>query len=341
MTNVGVIGLGMMGATHLDAYAKHPGARVVAVAERNEDLRHGRRRAAGNIEGQAQGNAQLDAARKYAEGMELIEDPDVDLVDICLPTPLHLEYAAAALKAGKHLLVEKPLARTAADAFALADLAAQAPGVAMPAMCMRFWPGWDWLKEAVDDRRFGRVLAAHFRRVSSHPQGRFYADGDASGGALLDLHIHDTDFVQYCFGTPDAVFSRGYSHITSATDHVATHYLYKDGPMVTAEGGWAMTAGFPFTMQYTVNFEQATAAFDIAADPKLRVTRGGRTEAVELPGTMGYEHEIGYVLRCIAANEKPKRVTLRDAAASVAITEFELASIRSGAPEPVRLPAAR
>ena len=84
----------------------------------------------------------------------------------------------------------------------------------------------------------------------------------ACGGAILDLHIHDTDFVQHCFGKPKAVFSRGYSRPTNAIDHVLTHYLYDDVPLVTAEGGWAMTPGFGFQMQYTVNFERATAVFD-------------------------------------------------------------------------------
>ena len=106
MVNVGVIGLGMMGATHLDAYAKRDDVAVVAVSDADPDKLSGKKAAGGNIEGQAQGGVDLSKASKYAEGMALIDDPQVELVDICLPTPMHMDYALAVLKAGKHLLVD-------------------------------------------------------------------------------------------------------------------------------------------------------------------------------------------------------------------------------------------
>lgn len=339
MINVGVIGLGMMGQTHLDVYAKRRDVKIVAVSDRDKDRLHGKQKAAGNIEGQAQGGVDLSSVKKYEEGLDLIADPDVQLVDICLPTPLHRAYAEAALKAGKHLLVEKPLARTSEEAHAIADAAEEAAGVAMPAMCMRFWPGWDWLKRAVDEGTYGKVLSAHFRRVASHPGGPFYSDGDACGGAVLDLHIHDADFVQHLFGMPEAVFSRGYSRVTNRLDHVTTHYLYPDGPMVVAEGGWAMSKGFGFSMQFTVNFERATAVFDIGEKHPLKLVRDGKAEPVDLPAGMGYEHEIDYLIRCIAGGKRPERVTLRDAARSVEIVEAEVKSAATGHIAAVAQPA--
>ena len=331
MVNVGVIGMGMMGSTHLDAYSKHKSATIVAVSDRDEDLLHGRRSASGNIEGQAQGGVDLSAAKKYAEGMDLIRDPNVELVDICLWTPLHLEYALAALKAGKHLLIEKPLARTHAEAVKLAAAAEKAPGLSMCAMCMRFWPGWDWLKAAVDSGRYGPVRCAQFRRVADHPGGPFYSDGDQCGGAILDLHVHDTDFVQYLFGTPKAVYSRGYSRITSATDHVVTQYEYDDVPIVVAEGGWDMAKGFGFTMRYAVNFDKATAVFDLAAPHPLTLIEPDKgAMPVALDEGMGYGREIDYFLNCIATGTRPSTVTLTSAAESVRIVEAELESVRTG-----------
>ena len=140
---VGVIGLGMMGMTHLDVYGKRDDVKVVAIADRNDDLLHGRKQAKGNIEGQAQGGFDFDSVKKYSEGMDLINDPDIDVIDVCLPTFLHLEYGKAVLEAGKHLLLEKPLARTSADALELVEAAKKAKGFAMPAMCMRFLAGLD------------------------------------------------------------------------------------------------------------------------------------------------------------------------------------------------------
>ncbi len=335
MINVGVIGLGMMGLTHLDVYAGSSGlAKVVAIADADANRRSGKTKAVGNVQGQAQGRFDLAQVRGYADGMELIHDPQVQLVDICLPTPLHKPFTIAALEAGKHVLVEKPLARTSADAFAIADAADRAfdksGAIAMPAMCIRFWPGWTWLKQAIDQNTYGRVLSARFTRLASHPGGAFYADHNASGAAALDLHIHDVDFVRYCFGKPRAVRSAGYSKPTAGIDHLLTHYLYDNIPLVTAEGGWAMSPGFPFAMRFLVNFERATAAYDLSATDPLLLYQDGKAEPIAIDKRQGYELEINYLLECIAHKKRPETVTLRDAAESVRIVEAEVESVRTG-----------
>lgn len=331
MINVGVIGLGMMGQTHLDAYSKRNDVRVVAVSDKDPRRLSGEIRAAGNVEGQAQGGFDLSKVRKFEEGKDLIADAEIDVVDICLPTHMHLEYGRAAIKAGKHLLLEKPLARTYEDAAKLAALAKRAKSVVMCAMCMRFWPGWSWLKKAVDEKTYGRTYAAQFRRVASHPGGAFYSNGELSGGAILDLHIHDTDFVQFLFGVPQAVSSVGYAKITSEVDHVVTQYHYDSVPLVVAEGGWAMAEKFTFKMAYTVNFERATAVYDMAAASPLTIYEYGKEpRAVELDKVMGYDLEIDYFLSCVKEGKKPKTVTLLDAARTIAIVEAESKSVRHG-----------
>lgn len=328
--NVGVIGLGMMGLTHLDAYAKRKDVRVVAVSDKDPKRLSGEVRAAGNVDGQAQGGFDLSTAKKYTEGVDLIKDKEIDVVDICLPTHMHVDFALMALKKGKHVLVEKPLARTAKDANKLAKAAAKAKGLSMCAMCMRFWPGWAWLKDAVNDGRYGKVLAAQFRRVAAHPGGFFYSNGELSGGAILDLHIHDTDFVHFLFGVPIAVESRGYSSVTTAIDHVSTHYIYDHIPLVVAEGGWAMAPKFSFKMAYTVNFERATANYEMGANPLTIYEPGKEPKVVELDPRMGYDLEIDYFINCINNNQKPATVTLDDAAKTIAIIEAEEKSVRTG-----------
>ena len=96
MIRVGVLGLSMMGVTHLDVYTDRDDVQVVAVADRNPDKLEGRRKAAGNVKGQAQGNFDLSRVRKYTDLRALVKDKEVDLVDVCLPTPLHLPFAPAA-----------------------------------------------------------------------------------------------------------------------------------------------------------------------------------------------------------------------------------------------------
>ncbi|MEM9752266.1 MAG: Gfo/Idh/MocA family oxidoreductase [Planctomycetota bacterium] len=337
MTKVGVVGLGMMGMTHLDVYAKRASAQgdvqVVAVADLDEARRTGKATAGGNIEGQAQGGFDFSSVKAYADAADLIADPEVDLVDVCLPTPAHARFAIAAMEAGKHLLIEKPLARTSEQAEKIITAAENAEGLTMCAMCMRFWPGWTWLKDAVDKQTYGRVLSATFRRVAEHPGGAFYRNGDACGGAILDLHIHDTDFVQYLFGMPNAVRSCGYSNTTGHIDHVTTQYYFDghDKPsLVTAEGGWSMAMGFGFQMEYMVNFENCTAVFDLAAEKPLKIFQAGQSAVfIPLPTGMGYEHEISYFLNCIAHGTSPARVTLASAAKSVSLIEAEIQSIQT------------
>lgn len=336
MVRVGVIGLGVMGTTHLDAYAQVADAQVVAVADRDPARLRGETKSDGNIEGQAEGGFDYSKVKQYAEGADLINDPDVDMVDICLATPLHAQFAIQALEAGKHVLIEKPFARTSEEAKRILDVAAKSKGKAMCAMCMRFWPGWDWLKQAVDSGRYGRVLSATFKRVGTHPGGPFYSNGELSGGAILDLHIHDTDFIQHLFGTPEAVSSFGYKKNTDHVDHVTTVYHYPDGPHVVAEGGWAMTKGYPFTMTYCVNFQNATAVFDISKDkPVMLYEPGKEPVAVELASGMGYAPQIAYFIDCIQSDRAPQRVTLADAAQSIVTIEAEAHSVASGQRQPV------
>jgi predicted dehydrogenase len=334
MIRVGIIGLGFMGRMHISAYAKVPGARLVAIADQDA------RRAGGDFSG-AWGNIAGAVERLDMTGItgttdmhSLIHSPEVDVVDVCVPTPAHESVAIAALEAGKHVLCEKPLALDSGAAQRIADAARGARGLFMPAMCMRFWPEWAWLKQAVVDGRFGAVRGATFRRVASMPPG-WFSNGSISGGGILDLHVHDTDFVYYLFGPPAGVFSRGYAKTSGKTDHVVTEYLYENGPaVVSAEGSWCMADGFAFTMRYTVNFERATVDFDIARDPALLVSANGQAEPVTLAGD-GYEGELAYFVECLTAGRKPATVTAEDAVMGLRILEAEQRSIESGRVERV------
>jgi predicted dehydrogenase len=264
--NVAVVGLGFMGVTHLRAYLALESARVVAVCDPARLPVNGVLRGVeGNIKTTA-GDLELGPRVKVCRALEeVLADPEVELVDLCTPTPLHAPQSIAALKAGRHVLCEKPLARTSAAAREILKAAESSRGFLMPAMCMRFWPGWSWLKEAAQARSYGKILAARFRRVSERPgwsrQGT-YAGGMDIGGALFDLHIHDSDFVNFLFVRPAGVFSTGVTGPAGSIDHVVTQYVFPGGPVVSAEGGWLLTQGF--NMSFTIHCERATLDFDLA-----------------------------------------------------------------------------
>ncbi len=327
---IGVLGLGMMGNTHIDAYRKRDDVELVAVADANPDRLSGREVAGGNVEGQAQGDSLIEGVRRYPDAAELIEKEALDIVDICLPTPAHLKFALIAIEKGRHVLVEKPVCRTAEQAEELRVAADASDRIIMPAMCIRFWPGWDTLIETVKDQRFGKLKSLSIQRLASHPGGPFYLDPEACGGALLDLHIHDTDFIYAALGKPQGVRTVGYSKITGGPDHISTQYLYDDA-LVVAEGGWAMAEGFPFTMRYDANFESATVRFDLGAEHPLTVLHTDGLEVhPELNPEMGYWHEIDDFISCVKEGRKPKVVTVADAVESLAINEAERASLATG-----------
>ena len=332
--NVAVVGLGFMGVTHLRAYLGNPLARIVAVCDINRQPVNGvLTGVVGNIK--KSDDLHLGPEVKAFHKLEdLLAEPEVQLVDLCTPTPLHSEQAIAALKAGKHVLCEKPLARTLAAARGLLQVAENSPGFLMPAMCMRFWPGWSWLKQVVDNAAYGKVLAARFRRVSEMPawsrQG-IYSGTNELGGALFDLHIHDIDFVNHLFGRPASVYSTGVTSSTDSINHVVTQYRYPCGPAVHAEGSWLLTQGF--NMAYTLHCERATLDFDLArgADALL-VTEAGQTpRVVKAEGADGYALEIDYILDCVASRRAPRIITARDGATALEICEAEESSIRTGA----------
>ena len=330
---VGVIGLGSMGSTHLDIYSQISEVEVVAVADPIKNRLDGSSKAEGNISGQAQGSVVGFEAKQYLDGMDLIDDPDIELVDICVGTNLHFVFVEAALAKGKHVLVEKPLARTYDEAKKIVELALNSSTNIMSAMCLRYWPAWVWLKKVIDNKKYGRCLSLTCKRQTSHPPGTFYSNDDECGGALLDLHVHDTDFINYCFGMPKAVFSQGYKGPSGGIDHVATHYIYdqsQNAPLVTAEGTWTMQEGYGFNMSYTANFEKATACYLLDDEETLTLFRSSyEPEIIKLDEGMGYEFEIRSFVDEILRGEKSDMTLLNQAAKSIAIIEAEQVSIRS------------
>lgn len=331
--NVAIVGLGFMGVTHIKSYQQLPGARIVAVCDAIrlpvDGVLGG---VSGNIHGAEAINLGKDI-RTYKNLEDLLADAEVELVDLCVPTPLHGPQAIAALRSGKHVLCEKPLARTSAIAREIANAARAAKGFFMPAMCMRFWPGWSWLKPLADQQTYGKILAARFRRVSAPPgwsRDSYFKGGD-SGGALLDLHIHDTDFVQFLFGRPTSVFSTGQSRFSGAIDHVVTQYQVAGGATVYAEGSWLLTSGF--NMSFTVIFERATVHFDSArgADALSVDEEGKPTRVVKPEGVDGYVQELSYLISAIQSGQAPTVVTAADGLSAVEICEAEEKSVQTGA----------
>lgn len=258
-----------------------------------------------------------DCTTRVVSLEEIVSGDDIDAVSICTPTDSHIELATAALNAGKHVLLEKPVALRASDVAQLNETAKRAQRVCMPAHCMRFWPGWPYLRNVVRDGTYGAVKAAHFRRISRPPDWNreFYQDTSKSGGALFDLHVHDVDFILWCFGEPDRVTCDGDVH------DVRARFQYRD-LVVHADGAWA-EGEKAFEMTYTVAFDRATLNFVYDRDPSLLVSEGGVTGKVDLPLASAYEAQAAHFLELVSGSTPPL-VTLEDARRVISLLECEL-----------------
>lgn len=331
---IGIIGTGFMGRTHGRSYTALPRgrARVVAVC----DVKPGSMGGAGGLRGNLKadgGEAWMGpGVRRSVDPMEVLADPRVEAVSLCTPTDTHAALTIAALRAGKHVLVEKPVALTVREVERVAEATRAADRVCMPAMCMRFWPGWTWLKEAVASRRFGSLTSLVFERLGTTPgwSRGFYGDVSRSGGAIFDLHVHDADLVVWLLGVPRAVASVG------TPTHVSTQYRFagRRGLVVTAEGSWDHARGWPFKMRYVAAFERATAEFELGRAHPLMVYRGGRARAERIPEGAGYAGEVAHFIDLVRSARRGARararVGMEDAVRVARVLEAEVRSLRGG-----------
>ena len=265
MVGVGIVGIGFMGMIHYLAYRNVAGARVVALCSRDPKKLAGDWTSIQGNFGPRGTQMDLAAHARYEDLDALLADPAVELVDLCVPNDDHAPLAIRALEAGKHVLVEKPIALTMADADAMVAAAQRSGKQLMVAHVLPFNPEWAYALDAVHSGRFGALRAAHFMRVIAKPDwSRGMADVARSGGPAIDLHIHDTHFVRLVCGMPRAVYARGLVE-QGAVTYLVTQYLFEERNLtVSAVSGALSQSGRPFAHGYELNLERATINFEFA-----------------------------------------------------------------------------
>lgn len=257
---VAMIGFGGIAKSHKRGYEKLEKAgdpvKLVAICDINPE--QFTKAQAINLEGNPKYD--LSGQTLYTDLDEMIAGEDFDMVDICLPSFLHKEYATKMLRAGKHVLCEKPMALSSADCEEMIATAKACGKKLMIGQCLRFEPLYLFLKNAIEQGTFGKVKNAFFDRLSSMPRWGFegwYHDTNRSGGAIMDLHIHDVDMVRFLFGEPKAVSAVAYDTETRWTV-INSRFLYDDDKIVVATASWDEAKSTKFAMPYRVNFEKAT-----------------------------------------------------------------------------------
>jgi predicted dehydrogenase len=325
MIKVGLCGLGFMGKMHAACYASLPDVRIVAVADTQPNV--------------AQEIAAKYGATVYPNARQLITRAPVDMVDFCLPTYLHCENVLLAAKRGLDCLCEKPLAREPAQANRMAKAVCAAKIKFMVGLVLRFWPEYQVLKRYADEKPLGPLVSLEMRRFGEQPTAwkNWYRKPALSGGAALDLHIHDVDFALYLFGKPKGLDSVGV-YRGGSWHQIATHYHYPD-VSVSAAGGW-WDVPDPFEMSFRAVFAKGILCYSSKNQPLVCYEKGKPPAPVSVPqpktgdvqagGNIsslgGYYNEVKYFVDCVKAGRAPETATIEDGRNAVALVFREMAS---------------
>jgi len=331
---VAIVGAGFMGGAHAANYAAlAERVRVKWVCSRSEER-------ARNVAGSLRADVTLDLD-------EVLRDPEVDAVDVCVPTPLHRDVTERALAAGKHVFLEKPIALTLEDADAIVDAAERSGRILMVGLVLRFWPEYVELARRLQAGDLGRPLAVSTHRLSPPVDWNdWMADRSQSGGVAVDLLVHDFDQMNRLLGEPRSVFAS-----EPAPGHVVATVAY-DGAEAVAEGSMRMPGSYPFSSNIRVLCEDGVAEYAFRATPAaegegniggvdpsargLRLYRSGaEPETVTAEGVDPWEPEIAYFVECVEQGRQPAEGTGEQAREALRVSLATNRSLESGRPEPV------
>ena len=286
---VGLVGVGAISGMHIPAWMSMEDVELVALCdvrpaqmEKYPDVRH------------------------YTDFDQMLASETLDIVDICLPTFLHVEYARNAMQLGIHVLCEKPLSLHREDVEPLYALAKEKNVRYMVAHVVRFWPGYEALKEIYDTKKYGKLISGTMQRMGQFPQwswNGWMQKEECSGMVPFDLHIHDLDFLVYMLGKPkDKVVFRAKR---PDSDFLNITYDYGDF-FVQTQASWYATKNHPFTACYSFQFEDALVEFR-GEQLKIYLRDGGVIDSgsqagdsgtIDLPTTDAYANEIRYFTDC-------------------------------------------
>ena len=312
-----------MGRTHAAAYLQLKSVldfEITAVADTDSE--------------KADQTAQLLGAKAYYSPQELIDQADIDTVDICLPTFLHYEFAFKALSKGFNIFVEKPLCLHSSEAFRLAELAEEKKVFSQVGQCIRFWTEYEYLKSVIESGEYGKVRHIKLRRLSPRPGwgNNWLVNEQLSGGAALDLQIHDADYALYLFGQPEKI-TAFVNHTGEKYSSIVSGLQYKDFTVMT-EGSWDYPSSFPFEMSYAATFEKATILYSslhgltVCPDggerfcPELKKDCLAKSDAGgNISDLGGYYSELYYFIDCINKGVQPVKASLSAGAEAVELTE--------------------
>lgn len=291
---VAVIGSGYMGKQHVAVFKQIAKTVVLCSADEASGI----------------ALAEEHGCKFYADYMEMFQKEQPDCVSICLPTFLHYQATMNALECGIHVLCEKPFASDEKQAAEMVAKAKEKNLTLMVGHLVRFLKIYEYLRRCVADNRYGKLLWLNLFRHGTVPAwdaGSWMANVALSGGALVDLHIHDTDMIVNLLGMPKSVYTTGNLKLCS------TAYQYGDDVTVTASGSWRPTKTTPWNAGFDAGFEKATVKYSTETHKEMTVfTPEGITNPLDtedfsefFPSNNGLENELNYFCHCVANQVEP------------------------------------
>lgn len=300
MRKVGLVGVGGISGAHIPAWEAMEDVELVALCDvRPEQME------------------EYTNKHCYTDFDTMLENEELDIIDICLPTYLHADYSIKAMNKGIHVICEKPISLNRADVQRVYAAAEKNNVKFMVAQVLRFWPEYVYLKKLYDSQEYGKLLSGSMTRLGCIPKwswDNWMTDENRSGLVPFDLHIHDVDFMVYAFGTPKKAYP--FRAKSPEQDFINTVYEY-DGFFINAQASW-YASPYPFKAQFLFQFERAIAAFE---NGKLTIYVKDGEEIVfnpadafetgnaNVPKSNAYADEIRYFTDCVANDTIPEKVT--------------------------------
>ena len=315
---VAIVGIGGMGKNHFNIYRKFDDINFVAGCDIRQEIIDAR-------------SSECPDMKFYSDYAQMLEEIKPDIVDICTPTYLHAEHSIAALRAGAHVICEKPMALNSSETQAIIAEATKTGKSFMSAHVVRFMRAYAYLAEAIKSQKYGKLLKLQLRRISRTPKWsweNWFLDKKRSGHVVLDLMIHDIDFMHSVLGEPKDIVGAHYEY-NDLTNYASAIYLY-DGCSVSIESGW-FKANLPFTADYFALFENGYVwlkdgkVSDNGADVEFSQADVIKSSGINISNADGYTAECRYFIDCIKAGKNPDFITPESSAAAVTLVEKTIA----------------
>ncbi|MGI6466610.1 MAG: Gfo/Idh/MocA family protein [Sphaerochaetaceae bacterium] len=304
-----LIGCGLIAESHVQAIENTKGVTLSAVSD--------------VIKEKATSLAKASGCKAYTDAELMLDEIKPDFAIICVPTYFHKDYVELCAERGIHVLCEKPLERSTKVAQQLVDIVKKNGIIFMTAQVVRFWSGYDQIKEMFLNDELGEIYMMHLRRVSSRAgeYGKWLFEPDLGGGAMHDMLVHDVDYLRHVAGPFESCYANAVKDDTGCYNNVMANIIHKNGIHAVAEVSFNMQTGYPFSFSVKIVGTKATVEYSYSAGATIADRSGSKCEMkvwkkdqglteLEVKSFDAYQKQMAYFINCLKENKQPEIITI-------------------------------